>query len=412
MGVEAVAATAFDRRAAQRVRVAATLVALLVLPVLVVRASLPSVTWRPAADEGYFLQYSTRVAEHGLGELRVLFQEYLAGGDRVYFPSPLRLTTILVDTLAVCVGGPRFESLQAVAFGAFLALLVLLFLEVRRAFDERTALCTTFLVSVSPLHLAMARRALSDGLIALLVLVSLGMVVRGLAERRGPAWWVAVSAACTVTFLARELNLFLAPVLFALIALHALRHRSWPSLWPVAAVTVVPLALATVIAASAAGGIGIAWRTLLTTIAQDGVNDYIVRFGSGPWFRYVVDYLLLSPWTTLAYVVWLGWLAATRDGDDETYAWALVPILVIGVLVPFSKSLRYVVALEAPIRLAAVLLLERALGRSHRFATAGLAAALLALACVDLLAFRGLFIEAQTYDPASFNLLLWRRLIP
>src|SRR6185503_3685318 len=165
--------------------------------------------------------------------------------------------------------------------------------------------------------------------------------------------------ACMVTFLARELNLFLAPVLLALVLLHALRHRRWPSPWAIGAVSVVPLVGAVLVAALAAGGFDVAWRTLLTTVAQDGVNEYIVRYGGGPWFRYVLDYLLVSPWTTLAYLVWLGWLGASRDADDDTSAWALVPILVVAALVPFSKSLRYVVALEAPIRLGAVLLLQR-----------------------------------------------------
>jgi hypothetical protein len=174
---------------------------------------------------------------------------------------------------------------------------------------------------------------------------------------------------------------------------------------------VVPLLGAILVAAVAAGGFDVAWRTLLTTVAQDGVNEYIVRYGGGPWFRYVLDYLLLSPWTTLAYIVWLGWLAASPRGDDDTWAWALVPVLVVAALVPFSKSLRYVVALEAPMRLGAVLLLRRVLG-GHRLAAVGLAAAVLAIACADLIAFRGLFIESQTYDPASFNLLLWRRLLP
>jgi 4-amino-4-deoxy-L-arabinose transferase-like glycosyltransferase len=412
MGVDAVAGAPVDRRAVTRVRVALTLLALLVLPVLVVRTSLPSVTWRPGADEGYFLQYSTRVAEHGPGEVRVLFTEYLAGGDRVYFPSPLRLTTILVDALAVRIGGPRFESLQAVAFVSFLVLLALVFLEVRRTFGEQTALCTAFLLSVSPLHLAMARRALSDSLIATLVLVCIGLAVRGLAERHGPRWWAGVAAACTVTFLARELSLFLVPVLLALILLQAVRHGVRPSLWALGAVSIVPLALSAAIAAIAAGSFATAWQTLRTTVGQDGVNEYIVRFGGGPWFRYVLDYLLVSPWTTLAYVVWLGWLAASRDADDETLAWTLVPILVVAVLVPFSKSLRYVVALEAPMRLGVVLLLQRALGSRGWPSTAGLAAAVLAIAWIDLHTFRGLFVDAGTYDPASYNLLLWRGLLP
>jgi 4-amino-4-deoxy-L-arabinose transferase-like glycosyltransferase len=392
------------------------LLPVVLLPIIIVQATVPSVVFRPGADEGWFLTYATRVAEQGPAAFPELFREYLRDAEaRKWFPSPLRITSIAVDALAVRLGGPRYESLQKVSLAAFLALVVLVYVEVRRRLGAPTALWTALLLAVSPLHLAMARRALADSLIATLVVVSLGLCIHGLVTReRAHAWWWGVAATYAVTFLARELNLFLMPVSVALIGWHALRRRQWPPLWPLLAVTAVPLLAATLVAGLAAGGFGVAWQTLVTTVGQDAVNEYIVRYGGGPWFRYLVDYLLLSPCTTILYLAWLGYLGARAGDEDRVVAWALVPILFLACLAPFSKSLRYVVALETPLRLGAVLFVQRLLTEraGPGWAAAGVALGVAVVAWLDLSTLHGVFVAGQLYDPASANLLAWRRFLP
>ena len=48
----------------------------------------------------------------------------------------------------------------------------------------------------------------------------------------------------------------------------------------------------------------LAQRTTVTTIAaashaflSPATNEYAIRYGSGAWFRYPIDELLMSPWT-------------------------------------------------------------------------------------------------------------------
>lgn len=271
----------------------------------------PVTTWRPRADEGYYLLYATRVAEQGPGAFPDLFREYLADPlSRQLFPSPIRVTAILLGALAIRLGGPGFPSLAHLSLAAFLVLLGLVFLGGRRLVGPRTAAATTLLLAASPLQLAMARRALSDSLNATLLIGCLALCIAAVtAERPAPRRWWAVAAAYAVAFLGRELNLVLIPLSLVLIAGFTLWHRRPLPIGPACWVSVVPLAIAALAAALAAGGFVPAWRAFTATVLQPGQNVYALQYGGGPWFRYLLDYLLLSPWTTVLYLAWLGQLA-------------------------------------------------------------------------------------------------------
>jgi 4-amino-4-deoxy-L-arabinose transferase-like glycosyltransferase len=377
--------------------------------------STPVSSWRTQADEGYYLIYATRIAEHGPSAFPDLFREYLEDPlSREYFPSPIRLTAICLGALAVRLGGPTFSSLAHLSLASFLVLLVLVFAGARRAFGERTALCTVLLLSVSPLHLGMARRALSDSLNATLLVAGLGFCVHLLtAERPGRRGWWALAALYTVAFLGRELNLVLIPLSLTLIGAHAIRHRCLPPLRTVACVTVLPGLAAIACAALAAGGFSPAWRAFAGTVLQPATNTYALAYGAGPWFRYLVDGVLLSPWPPLLFLAWLGYLLGARVSDERAWTWALVPVLFIACAVPFPKFVRWALALEAPVRLGAVLLLERLLARAAgRRASACLGAAVALLMLVDLAGFRRLFVVSDIYDPTTTLLAASRDLIP
>ena len=376
----------------------------------------PVTTWRGQADEGCYLRYATRIAEQGPGAFPALFREYLQDplGPQ-YFPSPLRLTPIALGALSVLFSGSDFASLADVSLLAFLALLVLVFSGLRRTLGERTALAVTLLLTVSPLHLAMARRALADSLNATLLLTCLWLCIHGVTARKtAPRWWVSVAVAYAITFLGRELNLVLIPISLALIGSDAVRRRQPIPFWAVGCVSLLPLLGAAALAALAAGGVGMAWAAFSATVVQPARNVYALEYGSGPWFRYVVDYVLLSPWTTLLYLAWLGYLAGARIEDERLWAWALVPILFLACATPFAKFVRWALPLDAPLRLGAVLLLQRLVRdrAGDRWATVRLGVIVAGLMWADLRAFHDLFVVGDIYDPSSALLLAGRGFLP
>ncbi len=373
----------------------------------------PVHSWRPRADEGWYLFYARRVAADGPSAFPDLFREYLEDplASRL-FPSPIRVTTIVAGALAVRLEGAQPEALAHVSLAAFVGLLVLVFLGTRAAFGARAAAATTLLLSVSPLHLGMARRALSDSLNATLALAALGLCLHALGGATRRRWWLA-SMAFAVAFLGRELNLVLVPIALVLVGARAARRGEWPAPAAVAHVSVIPLALAAIVASLAAGGVAPAWRAFAGTIGQPATNAYALAYGGGPWFRYLLDALLLSPWPPLLFIVWLGYLAGSAVDDERAWAWALVPVLFVACAAPFPKFVRWALAIDAPLRLGAVLLLERLLQRTGaRQSAALLAVAVGLLMMVDVGGFRRLFVAGDIYDPTTAILAAARDVVP
>lgn len=376
--------------------------------------STPVTNWRGRADEGAYLRYAARIASDGLGILPSLVHGYLADPTlRAESPAPLRVSVLIPDALAVHWGGERYESLQRVSLAAFLALIVVAFLSVRHHPGATTAAALVLLLAASPLQLAMARRALSDSLNAALWTASLALCIEAMVAewRRG---WLLVALAFAATLLVKELNVIIVPVALALLAVDGGRRGRLPSAWALVGVAILPLTLSAAAIAAAAGGIQPAIDALRALTSQAGENTYGLQFGSGPWFRYVVDFLLVSPWTTLLYVVWLGLLVAERGDDRRLVAWALVPLLFVAAVSPTLKFIRWALPLDVPIRLGAVLAVQRLVGdRPGRpWGTVRLAVVIAALVAVDLASFQTLFVAADIYDPSSPLLLWWRGFLP
>src|SRR5262249_3906911 len=234
----------------------------------------PTTSWRGRADEGCYLRYATRIAAQGPGAFPALFREYL--DDPLapqLFPSPIRLTRSVPDSLSVLFSGPDFASLADVSLLAFLALLVLVFAALRRTQGEPTALAVTLLLSVSPLHLAMARRALADNLNATLLLTCLGLCLHGLTTHKtSRRCWAGVGVAYLFPSPGRARTLFSTPSPWARTAGPVVLPHHPTRLWPVACISLLPLLAAAGLAALAAGGPGTAWAVFSATTRQPAHN--------------------------------------------------------------------------------------------------------------------------------------------
>jgi hypothetical protein len=150
-------------------------------------------------------------------------------------------------------------------------------------------------------------------------------------------------------------------------------------------------------------------------VSSPANNDYARLLGGGPWYRYLLDFALLSVWPTLLALGAVGALALRlRRGVWEAGPLYLA-LLLAGLLFAFAfftKNVRYVALLELPIRALAVWLVwELMPGRpAVRHLAAGLLVALICWA--DYATFRGLFVEFSANDPMSAWLLTFRGLLP
>ncbi|MBI1952975.1 MAG: glycosyltransferase family 39 protein [Candidatus Omnitrophica bacterium] len=382
---------------------------------VLVHSTFRQVQYQPQADEGHLLAYASRVAQGGLRVWPELFKDYLAGAEtNQYHPSPTRLTTILAQAAAVRLRGPEFRSLSELSLASFLAFLAVMFAGLYRTFGEKTALWTTLLLAVSPLHMGMARRALGDSLTALLFTASFWLLLANLAKAPAKRWWL-LSALYTAAFLSKESTLLLTPVSLVFLFWKARRGRA-PTLLSVCAVSVIPAAAAFLLTGLAAGSFSIAWQTEWAFTHSAKLSRYAMLYDQGPWFLYLADLILLSPWVAFLYAGWLGHLTASREKEEFLWRWALLPVFFVAFtcLLP-ARNIRHLLLIEAPVRLGAVLFLQGLFGgwagRGRRQELV-MGAVVLMLASLDLKAFHDLFLVHRFYDPVSFWLLYWRGFLP
>ncbi len=337
---------------------------LLLLPLAVaaglVVPTLGQVRYQPGADEGYYLRYASRIADEGLGVFPRLFQEHMRDARNAYFPPPLRIGGLAVSAAWVSWFGGSFRAISILSLVCFLLLLALHHLNLLRFFGWRAALFASLLLSTAPLHLAMSRRGLMDTLSSLLMVSSLWVLFHALHSARWSVRRGLEAAAVTLAaFSVKATSFMLIPVSAALLGWSAVRRRGSFPAGVFVSFSVLPLAVLALLEVLAAGGVGPLREAIRFGQAAYG-SPYAQTYLQGPWYRYVMDFLLISPWTTLLYLVGLGMLAGARVEDEKVWFWAAVPLLVLACAVFFPlRNVRYLMMLEVPVRTSIALVCSR-----------------------------------------------------
>jgi 4-amino-4-deoxy-L-arabinose transferase-like glycosyltransferase len=378
-------------------------------------STLASVRYAENPDEAYYVAYASHLAQHGLGGFRTFFHDYLTEPARWLYPNPLRIGFITLASAWTGLRGASFEALSQLSLLCHVLLLGSAYLWLRGLLGRAQALLAVALIGCSPLLAGIARRAWVDAAASLAGLLVLWSFMASLRqpERSGPRALFAVAFGCGI--LVKETTLLLALPCAALLAWERFGARQ----------SAIPLAgHALALAAPLAVCAGLWWlaagdlHTLLgvgrVILESPASNTYAQAYGGGPWSRYLVDLLLLAPWTTALGIAGLG--LAARGVRERTRGDARVwlAIVVLGTLVayaPFTKNVRYVALIEVPLRaLATLLLWELANASRSRRGLAFAVALLLALCAVDWLGFQRIFVEAALYDPMTASLLVLRGL--
>ena len=406
-------------------RASVLLVGLLVVVIAaLVEASLPAVRYSEGADEGHYLSYARTLATGGPAGLAQATRDYLVAPDAGIFPPPTRVGYLLPAALALRIFGDGFNALSQLSLGAHLLLILASFAFARRRIGSWPALGVATLLGCSPLLLGLARRALADSVVTLLLAIALWTwleILRPTAGRpRRNGWLLAFVVAFAGAVLAKESSvLFLVPL--GLVALVRNLTAPRPIPWLRLAVAVVaPLIAAAAIWTALAGSPSGVFRLAEVTLGGPAHNLYAADFGSGPWTRYLVDFLLLSPWTLLLALAGAGTLALRRVPDDPQRALARDCLLfaagALAIFAPLTKNVRYLALLELPIAVLALWFLSELARhlreRRLRLAAVLAAMAILGLALGGLWTADALFVKAGIYDPVTFNLLRAREMVP
>jgi len=252
----------------------------------------------------------------------------------------------------------------------------------------------------------MAHRALIDGFFTLVTLLVLWSLWELLQQSRPGRFWLGLySLSLVLLVLTKENAAF---VYLAVLGLFIVNR--WLGLGrvskPLLVASVAAPFLGVVILALCAGGTGPLITVFSLNASKSVVTPYAISTGDGPWFRYLIDLLLVSPTVT---VFAIGGAFSLERSDKA--GWYLLGFIFFSYLmmcnVPYGMNLRYANMWDFPLRFLAlvpVFLWARSIvgeGKRRFF----LIGAVGLLAIFELANYLRIFVANAVYDPVSARLL-------
>lgn len=354
-------------------------------------------------DEAIYQRYAQTLGEQGLSGFREVIAIWPTDGYLRVGPPPFRPFWILSSMFGCkLLGGYSTQHIVLVAalfgFATILTGAVL----ARRWFGFAQGLAISLLLVVSPLADAMSRRGLQDTCFAFMLVLCALLLDR--CWRSGKSSDVAaLFTALVAGFLTKESMLFFYPAFAAACLIYASDIPWRERRGAIAAFAAAPV-VALLVLLWFAGG----WDALskaYATYADIPRNPYAAQFQRGPWFRYLVDFMLLSPLTMMLAPVGAASLSrASSAGAKLACAYALVGIAGLSLLPTFNA--RFALGLDAFLRMLAmvgVVHLSARMGTESRARAAAIALVML-IAASDVTQFNRIFVTGDVYDPVTAEL--------
>jgi hypothetical protein len=366
----------------------------------------PSASFKDVGiDERNYATYVGKGAKYGLSNYGRVIDEFIASQVKqaqAVIPAT-RIGFIWPATLLARIGklDPLY-ALRLMSHGSAILLLIATAIVGYRFGGVRQMLVVTALMAVAPLQIFLAQRALGDSYFAFLAVLCAWFFFESLQAPQSSGWLVAYGFAFVLLVLTKENAAFVCLALVGTWIFFFATRIGRPS-FALLLVTFIAGALAVIILASLLGGLG-EWITFYRMYAKGFAGPYAVQFQGGAWYRYLVDFTLLSPCIV---ALMFGRIFEIDKESRPDFFWALfLGFSFLAMSTPsYGMSLRYAAYWDFPLRWLAASQVLQLSGKLPRikplFTVAGL---ILILAAVDLFQYWRYFIHAGIYDPVTFQL--------
>src|SRR5436190_19693372 len=305
-------------------------------------------------DEGLYRDYTDKLIRFGLISYPEIIERYREKQQTLTgsILPPVRFLYIFFGYLwHELFGSETLRCLKNVSavFGMFTLLLATVF--AARLGGLSYAMGVGALMAFAPTQLHMSQHALVDGFFtfwATLVLWSLWENLRAPQDWR---WLLLYTVALTGTILTKENAFFVwVAVVAILIANHWLKFGTVTRELFLA--TVVGPALGVVLLGMLAGGAGPLVATYQLSVGKNYELKYAMLTGDGPWYRYLVDLMLVSPIVLLLAIGSAFNLRRTKKQEWFCFLFVAASYLVM-CNIKYGMNLRYANMWDLPLRVLA-----------------------------------------------------------
>ena len=359
-------------------------------------------------DEDAYSQFASTLNTKGLEGIRLLIKKYPQDEFLSKAPSALRILYPWLGAISSkLLGIPAVQALRLISLFFWLGVIIISLIIYRSWFSLSIALPASLLMVISPLGIMLSQYALVDTAMAFIIIMSIFLFHRCCIHNRKSDPLI-LTVFLLAGFLTKESMFFLYPCLAAAWLYYRRNYGLSLSNRSLFAFLIAPL-LYVLISSWVAGGLGdyIAHYRYFSKIA---VNiPYNIKYQSGPWFRYALDFFLASPAVFLFALI--GMISLLHDKDERINR-NLANVYVLSAFIVFgslpSLNVRNLLFLDVFLRALAVFgifsISERIARPKYRHAVVLLLFILIVASGIAQI-YKLVFLE-NIYDPITCNLYL------
>jgi 4-amino-4-deoxy-L-arabinose transferase-like glycosyltransferase len=265
------------------------------------------------------------------------------------------------------------------------------------------SVAVTALVAVAPTQIHMSQHALVDGFFTFWTVLALWMLWENLHSTRNWGWLGGYTLSLALLVLTKENAFFVWIAIVLVLVANRWFHYGTVSPELLVATLLGPL-LGVVALVFLAGGIDVLLGTYRLLISKNYQLPYAIKTGDGPWYRYIVDLLLVSPIIMLLAIGSVFRMDRTKRPELFLLTFVAGSYFVMCNL-KYGMNLRYANMWDLPLRLLAVSTLASLVAplRQRRALIFGLAIAV--ICTFELRQYLILFVQFPLYELVSEGLL-------
>jgi 4-amino-4-deoxy-L-arabinose transferase-like glycosyltransferase len=357
-------------------------------------------------DEHLYGIYVNVLIARGITSYPDLAEEYVSVQD--HLTSAILPPTRFLYIFAACLwhqifGTDALSSLKAVASLFSMLLLIVASVFAWRMGGARVAMCVAALMTCAPTQIHMSQHALIDGFFAFWATVSLWLLWENLQHPHNWRWLTVYTLVLALMVVTKENALF---AYFGLVMLLGANHwlqfgKATRVLWML---TFVGALLGVAVLVNLCGSLQTATRVYALLTSKASALPYAIKTGDGPWYRYLVDLMLMSPVVLVLAIGRLFQLDRTKKPELYMSIFIAATYLVM-CNVRYGMNLRYTNMWDLPLRFLAVCCLLGLTARFGRWQNFVLGVSVAAMCALELNQYYAFFVKFGLYELVTEGLL-------